>query len=111
MSKEKNRQLAQTPQPPYYAVIFSSILNNDIPGYNDMAAKMESLAKEQKGYLGMESTRNEIGITISYWDSLEAIKAWKNHTEHSVARERGRHEWYKTFKVRICKVERDYGFE
>jgi heme-degrading monooxygenase HmoA len=52
-----------------------------------------------------------LGITVSYWESLEAIKAWKQNAEHLVAQSRGRGEWYASFKLRICKVERDYGFE
>jgi len=102
--------IAQTPNTPYYAVIFTSIRTNLELEYNDMALKMEELAKEQLGFLGIESARNTIGITVSYWQSLEAIKDWKNHVEHSIARDRGKKEWYQQFKVRICKVERDYSF-
>jgi heme-degrading monooxygenase HmoA len=72
---------------------------------------MENLAKEQDGYLGIESARNELGITISYWESLESISKWKNNIEHTLAREKGRALWYKKYQLRICKVERDYGFE
>ena len=71
---------------------------------------MEVLAKQQSGYLGMESARNEIGITVSYWESLEAIKNWKQQTEHLVAQQKGRKDWYNWYKVRICKVEREYEF-
>jgi len=70
-----------------------------------------ALAAKQTGFLGVESARDTLGITVSYWESLEAIKLWKQHTEHSLAREKGRQLWYKAFKVRICKVEKDYGFE
>lgn len=111
MKELKSNLLAKTPKPPYYAVVFSSELNDNVSDYNEMSVKMVSLAKEQKGFLGVESARNEVGITVSYWESLEAIKRWKQHAEHSIARERGRSEWYKAFKVRICKVEKDYGFE
>ncbi|MDY7395191.1 antibiotic biosynthesis monooxygenase [Aureibaculum sp. 2210JD6-5] len=75
-----------------------------------MSEKMVALAAEQKGFLGIESARNELGITVSYWESLEAIKNWKMHIEHTEARNKGRAIWYKNFKVRICKVERDYEF-
>ncbi len=111
MSQEKNKWIAPTPEPPYYAVIFSSVQSDTIEGYDAMAERMEQLAKDQKGFLGMESARQELGITVSYWESLEAIKLWKYNSAHSVARERGKNEWYKAFKVRICKVEKDYDFE
>ena len=97
--------------PPYYAVIFSTVLSDDLEGYGEMAEKMEALAKQQKGYLGIESARAEIGITVSYWESLDAITAWKNNIEHTEAREIGRKKWYKKYQLRICKVEREYGFE
>ena len=96
---------------PYYAVVFSTILTDNVEGYEAMANKMELLAKKQPGYLGVESARNSIGITISYWSSLEAIAAWKNNVEHIEARELGRSKWYKKYRLRICKVEREYGFE
>ncbi|MCL4129293.1 UNVERIFIED_CONTAM: hypothetical protein GTU68_037595 [Idotea baltica] len=75
-----------------------------------MSNKMISLAAKQKGFLGVESAREEVGITVSYWDSLESIKNWKFNMEHTEARNKGRTLWYKHFKVRICKVERDYDF-
>ncbi len=96
---------------PYYAVVFSTILTDNVEGYEAMANKMELLAKKQPGYLGVESARNSIGITVSYWSSLEAITAWKNNVEHIEARELGRSKWYKKYRLRICKVEREYGFE
>jgi len=69
------------------------------------------LAKEQHGFLGVESVRNELGITVSYWQDLESIKRWKENAEHSRSRQKGRRDWYKSFKVRIARVEKDYGFE
>ncbi|WP_420553019.1 antibiotic biosynthesis monooxygenase family protein [Tenacibaculum aiptasiae] len=97
--------------PPYYAVIFTTILTNNLEGYSEMAERMEVLAKQQEGYLGIESARADIGITVSYWKSLEAITVWKNNIEHTEAREIGREKWYKKYQLRICKVEREYGFE
>jgi len=103
--------IAKTPKPPYYAVIFTSVRTEGDNNYNDMAKKMFDLAHKQPGFLGVESAREAIGITVSYWNSLEAIKAWKYHTEHQLARKNGRDLWYKSFKVRICKVEKDYDFK
>jgi heme-degrading monooxygenase HmoA len=101
--------IAATPTPPYYAVIFTSLRTEGDNGYADMAAAMEELAKQQPGYLGMESARNELGITVSYWESLEAIKNWKQNLDHVTAQKLGREKWYERYKVRVCRVERDYG--
>ena len=98
-------------QPPYYAVIFSATLTKDTEGYVETAERMEKLAKEQPGYLGIESARSQIGITVSYWESLDAILQWKNNVEHTEARNLGREKWYQKYQLRICKVEREYGFE
>jgi len=103
--------IAKTPKPPYYAVIFTTLRTDIDDGYEDTSLKMEELAKQQDGYLGIESARNELGITVSYWKSVEAIINWKNNVEHSNAREKGRKLWYNEYQLRICKVERDYGFE
>ncbi len=103
--------IATTPKPPYYAVIFSTIRTEVDEGYKETAHRMEELAKEQEGYLGIESARGEVGITVSYWKSLDAIYKWRNNAEHSFSREKGKELWYKTYQLRICKVEYDYGFE
>ncbi|MBL0331078.1 MAG: antibiotic biosynthesis monooxygenase [Bacteroidetes bacterium] len=102
--------IANTPKPPYYAVIFTSIVTEVREGYSNTADRMLELAKEQEGYLGIESAREEIGITVSYWSSLEAIRNWKRNAEHLMAQEKGRKEWYQNYKTRICLVERDYEF-
>ena len=103
--------IANTPKPPYYAVIFTSLQADEEKDYDEMSDRMVQLAQKQDGFLGIESARNNIGITVSYWKSLEAIKKWKFNFEHTEARVKGRSTWYKKFKVRISKVERDYGFE
>lgn len=104
--------IAKTPEPPYYAVIFSSQRTNGDKGYKKMAEKMVELASQQKGFLGVESARDEgLGITVSYWDSLDAIKNWKEHSAHQIAQDRGKKEWYKSFSLRVCKVERDKYYE
>ena len=96
---------------PYYAVIFTTLLTKNSADYEKTAIRMEELAKLQDGYLGIESTRNEIGITVSYWKDLASITKWKNNLEHTEARDRGREQWYQHYQLRICKVERDYGFK
>ena len=95
---------------PYYAVIFTSTHSENTEGYNDMANQMETLAKAQDGFLGIESARNSVGITVSYWESLDAIKNWKQQSDHLVAQQKGKQDWYNWYKVRICKVEREYEF-
>jgi heme-degrading monooxygenase HmoA len=96
---------------PYYAVIFTSTRTAVDDGYAEMAEYMVALAKNQEGFLGVESARNETGITVSYWENLEAIAKWKAHAEHQLAQQKGINEWYAWYKVRICKVEREYSFE
>ena len=98
-------------QKPYYAVIFTSTQTETVEGYSEMADKMEALAKKQDGFLGIESARSSVGITVSYWENLDAIKKWKANTEHLFAQKKGRELWYNWYKVRICKVEREYDFE
>ena len=106
-----NDDIAQTPAPPYYAVIFTSTRTDGDDGYGAMAARMMKMAAEQPGYLGVESARDGIGITVSYRHSLDDIANWKRVSEHREAQRNGREKWYAAFKTRIAKVERDYGFE
>lgn len=96
--------------PDYYAVIFTNKQSNSIEGYSEMADAMEELAKHQPGYLGFESARDELGIAISYWKTLDNIKSWKAVLDHQMAQKMGREKWYSWYKVRICKVEREYEF-
>ena len=96
---------------PYYAVIFTSTKTSNDDGYSEMAEKMEALAKVQPGFIGVDSAREKVGITVSYWESLTAIANWKNEMEHKVAQKTGKTQWYKNYTVRICKVEREYSFE
>ncbi|MFM2480362.1 antibiotic biosynthesis monooxygenase family protein [Celerinatantimonas sp. YJH-8] len=101
--------IANTPKPPYYAVIFTSHRTDGDQGYQQMAEKMVALAATQPGFLGVESAREDVGITVSYWADLESIKNWKANAEHLQAQKQGRSQWYSSFKTRIAKVERDYG--
>ncbi len=97
----------------YYAVIFTTTRTQGDNGYNEMASKMEELAAQQPGYIGIESVRNETtreGITVSYWKDLESISNWKMNAEHQLAQQLGKEKWYAQYKVRICKVEREYHF-
>ena len=95
--------------PPYYAVIFTSTrTNSDSEGYLEMAIKMEELARQQDGFLGVESAREEIGITVSYWKDLASIKNWKQNLDHIEAQQKGIAIWYEKYKVRIALVEREY---
>jgi len=98
-----------TPTPPYYAVIFTSVRYDGDNGYAETARQMLELASSQPGFLGFESAKQEIGISVSYWSTPEAIKAWKENMAHRQAQKRAK-DWYKTFCVRVCRVECEYGF-
>ena len=106
--------LAATPEPPYYAVLFTARRTPaDDAGYAAMAEAMEALAARQPGYLGIESARgaNGLGITISYWTDPDSVRAWKQHAEHLVAQRLGREKWYEHYFLRVCRVERAYAWE
>ena len=105
--------MANNLEPPYYAVIFTNSLREQpADGYQDMAEKMCQLAEQQPGYLGFESCRdeNDFAISVSYWKDLESITNWKQESEHLVAQKQGVAEWYSEYRVRICRVEREYGW-
>jgi len=102
-------QPTQTLEPPYYAVIFTSIRTDIEDGYGETAVKMVQLAARQPGFLGVESVREgKLGITISYWQDETSIRAWKNQMEHLAAQQAGRDKWYEQYTVRVAKVERAY---
>lgn len=96
---------------PYYAVIFTSTRTAVDDGYAEMATKMVELAQQQEGFLGIESARNDIGITVSYWRDLDSIKNWKNQLDHLEAQQKGQSTWYQNYTVRIALVEREYSFD
>jgi heme-degrading monooxygenase HmoA len=101
---------ARTPRPPYTAVIFTSVRTGaDDVGYAETAEAMERLAAQQPGYLGIESAKERLGITVSYWASADDARAWKAVAEHQLAQQRGRDTWYRTYRVRVATVEREYG--
>lgn len=104
-------KIVNTPTPPYYAVIFTAKSSANQNGYEEMAVSMLELAKQQPGFLGAESVDDTLEITISYWESLEAIQAWKTNADHQEAQKYGREKWYTAYKIRIAKVEREYSFE
>lgn len=101
----------QTPAPPYYAAIFTSLRTEADEGYGQMADRMVELAASQPGFLGVESARGPdgLGITVSYWKDEASIKAWKANAQHQVAQETGKKVWYADYMLRVAKVERAYG--
>ena len=105
--------IARTPDPPYVAVIFTSLRTEVDDGYAAMNEEMERLARNQAGYLGIESVRaaDGCGITVSYWKSAEDARAWKRVAEHLHAQHHGRAAWYQRYRVRVARVEREYGFD
>lgn len=106
-----NRILSTLLKEIHFAVIFTSLRTEGDKGYTVVANKMLELAQKQKGFLGVQSAREGLGITVSYWTDLESIRNWKIHSEHTRARHLGREIWYKSFKVRIAKIEFAYGFD
>jgi heme-degrading monooxygenase HmoA len=101
--------IAATPEPPYTAVIFTSLRNDGDRGYAAMSAEMDALARQQPGFLGVEAAREGVGITVSYWRDEDAARAWKQVAEHLAAQRRGRQIWYAEYRVRIATVTREYG--
>jgi heme-degrading monooxygenase HmoA len=107
-----SEDMAATPQPPYYAVVFTSILSEDSEGYDEAAARMVELARNEPGFLGIETVREgRLGISVSYWATEEDVQRWKRQVEHRAAQQAGRDKWYDGYRVRVAKVERDYGRE
>ena len=102
--------IAQTPEPPYWAVIFTSLQTGDLDGYGETSDRMIELAATMPGFLGVEAARDGLGVTVSYWSDLESIAAWKRQAEHAVAQGNGRKRWYSRYATRIARVERDYSF-
>lgn len=100
--------IVNTPKPPYYAVIFSSMREEKDDGYEEMANEVLELASSQEGFLGMESARSEMGISVSYWDSLDSIKKWSENSRHAFAKQMGKEHFYEAFRTRISKVEKEY---
>lgn len=95
---------------PYYAVIFTSISSENIDGYEEMAQQMVELARNIEGFMGMDSAKQKQGITISYWETTEAISKWKNESKHLMAQKLGKEKWYKYYNVRVAKVLKEYEF-
>ena len=101
------------PKPPYYVVIFTNRKSDNQENYAETADQMVELAKQQPGFLGVDSFSNAEGkhCTISYWEDLEAIANWKAVPEHRNAQQEGYKRWYSWFDLKICKVEREYSYE
>lgn len=100
--------LANTPPPPYYAVIFTSFRNESEDGYDKMAEEIQNIVVNQPGFLGMETARAHIGLTVCYWKDMESITMWSHNELHIEAKKNGKEYWYKEYKVRICRVELEY---
>lgn len=93
----------------YYAVIFTAEMTQDLEGYEDMARKMRKLVEKQPGYIAMHhSMEGRREVTISYWQNLESIKAWKQQPEHRAAQELGRSKWYANYSVQFAKIDKFY---
>ena len=100
--------LATTPEPPYVAVIFTSLRTEGDQGYDVMSRRMDELVRKQPGFLGVDSAREDLGITVSYWTDEASAAAWKQVSEHTIAQERGKSAWYREYQVRVATVTRSY---
>ena len=103
--------IAKTPEPPYFAVIFTSLRTDLEDGYDFKSQRMVELAKDQNGFIGIESAREDLGITVSYWKVLNSIRNWKENLEHKAAQNKGKSDWYEEYTVRITEVVREYSFK
>jgi len=102
--------IAKTPQPPYYAVVFTAVATEVQDGYGEMVQRMHELASESSGFLGMESAGSDFEITVSYWEDEESVLHWRQNAAHQVAQELGKSKWYEAYQVRVARVEREYGY-
>lgn len=101
-------KITNTPKPPYFAVILTVVPSEKHVGYHEMTEEIIQIAKTYEGFLGIESAESELGIIVSYWDSITSIKSWSQNAFHQVAKSQGKSTWYKEFRTRICKVEHEY---
>lgn len=102
-------KVVDAPTPPYYAVIAPAELEEDVRGYPELAAKLVELAKQQPGFLGIESGfQRGFALAVSYWASLEAIHGWSTNSRHLIAKEKGKSVWFRKYVTRIARVERVY---
>jgi heme-degrading monooxygenase HmoA len=104
---------ARLPDPPYYAVVFTSLRTPVDDGYTDTAKAMFELVRSQPGFLAADSVRGAdgLGITVAYFRDEPAITAWRQHPDHTAAREQGREKWYSAYAIHIAKVERAYHWD
>ena len=109
--KHKRKMLAETPKPPYYAVIFSAAQSATLDGYDAMVERMVELASQQDGFLVVESAQGNPEITVFYWKDEKSILKWRSNLEHQEAQKQGKERWYDAFEIRIAKVERAYSFK
>ena len=103
--------ILNSPKPPYYVVLFTAEMGGDLTNYDETNQALKAKAEKIPGFLGIESSGDQQHISAVYWESLEAIDQWRNHPDHRKAKQRGRDQWYKRYKLRICRVESDSEFE
>ena len=100
-------------EPPYYAVVFTTVRTQDQSGYRETNARMEELVRDVPGYLGMDHAQNPggLGITVAYFRDAEALTQWRTNAEHQAAQQRGRAHWYQSYTIHVAKVERSHTFK
>ena len=106
-------KITKTPPPPYVCAVFTSIRTDIDEGYEKMNDNLFKEIYTISGYLGNESFRdkNGFGINVSYWKDINSLKNWRDNQLHIKAQTFGKTKWYKEYKLRISKVQRDYEFK
>jgi heme-degrading monooxygenase HmoA len=108
---EAGAGLARTPEPPYWAVIFTSVRNpHSGDRFDETDERMMALAARQPGFLGVETASSPVGITVSYWTDEESIAAWRRNADHELAQHEGRTRWFDAYELRVARVERAQSF-
>ncbi len=94
-----------------YAVIFRAEVNMVDKKYSEMALQLRELAVNEYGCLEFTSvTEGTQEIAISYWKNKKQIEQWKNDAIHQVAQKLGRSQWYKSYKVQVVEIIREYEY-
>lgn len=105
--------MATLPKGSMSVIFIAQRTDDDDDGYAAAATAMDMLAAQQPGYLGMESVRGAsgLGITVSYWRSDDAAKAWRDHSDHKAIRDTGRERWYSHYSLHVAEITRSYDWQ
>ena len=96
------------------AVIFEVMPADDRrSAYLDLAAQLHRRLEKIDGFLSIERfeslTHPGKILSLSFWRDEEAIRQWRNGSEHRAAQAAGRAGVFADYRLRIAGVIRDYG--